>query len=280
MDDLVSLRDLRVLGRHGVSAEEQAVAQEFAVDVECPTDAATAAASDDLADALDYRRLRDVAEAVIGGPPRRLVETLAEEIAQRVLGELDRPWVRVRVTKLRPGTIAGRAGVEVTRRRAGAAGAGAASVEDTRRTSAEDARPRSDLDGARRATALRPPIELHVPDFGPVKDFYGRLGFRVEREEAGDDGYLVMRRGTIALAFWSGSAAVARHSFFGRFPVGTPRGVGVEIIVEVEDVEALYEAVRASLRVVAPLQRRPWGARDFRLEDPFGYYLRITERAP
>ncbi|MDO8563130.1 MAG: dihydroneopterin aldolase [Candidatus Limnocylindria bacterium] len=246
MEDLVSLRDLRVHGRHGVSAEEQATAQEFAVDVECPTDAATAAASDDLADALDYRRLRDIAEAVIGGPPRQLVETLAEEIAERVRRELDRPWARVRVAKLRPGTIAGRASVEVTR-------------------------------GAR---AVRPPVELHVPDFGPVRDFYGRLGFVVEREEAGDDGYLVMRRGANALAFWPGNAAVTGHSFFGRFPAGTPRGIGVEIIVEVEDVEALYEKVRGFLRVVAPLRRRPWGVRDFRLEDPFGYYLRITERAP
>ena len=264
MEDLVSVRDLRVHGKHGVSVDEQAVAQEFAVDVECPTDAATAAASDDLADALDYRRLRDVVEAVIGGPPRRLVETIAEELAERVLRELHRPWVRVRVTKLQPGTIPGRASVEVTRHQ----------------TNAEGSRPRSDPEDARRRTAVRPPIELHVPDFGLVKDFYGRLGFGVEREEAGDDGYLIMRRGQTAIAFWSGSAAVARHSFFGRFPAATPRGVGVEIIVEVEDVEALYEKVRGSMPVVAPLRRRPWGARDFRLEDPFGYYLRITERAP
>ena len=269
MEDLVSLRDLRVHGRHGVSAEEQAIVQEFAVDVECPTDAATAAASDDIADALDYGRLRDVAEAVIGGPSRRLIETLAEDIAGRVLGELDRPWVRVRVTKLRPGTIPGRASVEVTRHRT--------SVEGARGTSAEGARPRSGLEDARRGAAARPPIELHVPDFGPVKDFYGRLGFGVEREEAGDDGYLVMRRGTSALAFWPGSAAVVRHSFFGRFPAATRRGVGVEVIIEVEDVEALHEDARQFARIVSPLERRPWGVRDFRIEDPFGYYLRITE---
>ena len=279
MEDLVSLRDLRVHGRHGVGAEEQAVAQEFAVDVECPTDAAAAAASDDLADALDYRRLRDIAEAVIGGPPRRLVETLADELAERVRRELARPWARVRVTKLRPGTIAGRASVEVTRG-AGAEGARGATAKVTPGASVEDARRRSSLDDGRRGAAARPPVELHVPDFGPVKDFYGRLGFGIEREEAGDDGYLVMRRGAGTLAFWPGSAAVTRHSFFGRFPAGTPRGVGVEIVIEVEDIEALYEEVRALVRVVAPLRRRPWGARDFRLEDPFGYYLRITERAP
>jgi len=29
--------------------------------------------------------------------------------------------------------------------------------------------------------------------------------------------------------------------------------------------------------VVEPLRMRPWGARDFRIADPFGYYLRITE---
>lgn len=272
MEDVVSLSDLRAHGRHGVSDDEQATVQEFAVDLACPTDAAAAAASDDVADALDYRRLRDVAEAVICGPPRRLVETLAEEIAERIVRELDRPWARVRVTKLRPGTIAGRASVEVTRRRAG--------VEGARGTRAEGARRQAGPDDVRDGAAVRPPIELHVPDFGPVKAFYGRLGFGVEREDAGDDGYLVMRRGEAAIAFWPGSAAVARHSFFGRFPAGTPRGVGVEVIIEVSDVDAIYAAARAAGGVVTPPRMRPWGARDFRMEDPFGYYLRITERAP
>ena len=52
---------------------------------------------------------------------------------------------------------------------------------------------------------------------------------------------------------------------------------GVEIVIEVADVAALYESARGFAEIVAPLERRPWGARDFRVADPFGFYLRITE---
>lgn len=122
-------------------------------------------------------------------------------------------------------------------------------------------------------------IELHVDDFAAAKAFYGMLGFEVAREEplAGKAGYLVMRRGGNVLCFWPGNAAVYQQSYFQRFPADTPRGYGVEIVVMVEDVARLYEAVRDRLPVVGELRPRPWGARDFRLVDPCGYYLRITE---
>lgn len=45
----------------------------------------------------------------------------------------------------------------------------------------------------------------------------------------------------------------------------------------VADIDALYERARPFARIVDELRDRPWGARDFRLEDPFGYYLRISE---
>lgn len=117
MDDRVRLSRLRLRGIHGVDPAERDTPQEFLVDIECPVDAARAAAADDLAATLDYRRLRDIAAAIIGGPLRALIETLAEEIARRVLNELAVPWVRVRVTKPRPGTIEGEASVEVHRER-------------------------------------------------------------------------------------------------------------------------------------------------------------------
>lgn len=247
MEDRIILSDLRLWGRHGVDAREQAVAQEFAVEIECPTDARRAAQRDDLAAAFDYRRLVEVAGRVIGGTPRQLVETLAEEIAEAALATLKVAWVRVRVTKVRPGSIPGRASVELTRPK------------------------------GLRATRRHPPVELHVPDFALVKQFYGHLGFRVTRQEPGPSGYLVLALERNVLAFWPGDRSVAAHSFFGRFPADAPRGLGIEIILEVDDVEALYAEARRFAQVLAPLQQRSWGARDFRIEDPFGYYLRITD---
>ncbi len=43
-------------------------------------------------------------------------------------------------------------------------------------------------------------------------------------------------------------------------------------------VRWLNATVPAGWPLAADLQARPWGVRDFRLLDPAGYYLRITER--
>ena len=66
---------------------------------------------------------------------------------------------------------------------------------------------------------------------------------------------------------------------FTRARLAAARGAGVEIVLEVEDVDAAFDAAeRAAARVVEPLRDRPWGLRDFRVVDPDGYYLRITHR--
>lgn len=244
MDDRVILIDLRMHGSHGLGDDERARPQEFAVTMECPTDATRAAASDAIGDALDYRRLRSIAAEVIGGPSRHLLETLANEIASRILTELAPGWIRVRVTKLAPPGFEGAAAVEVRRTRDG---------------------------------EVPVSVELHVPDFAPVRSFYGRLGFTAVRDEPGPDGYLVLRHQRNAIAFWPGSDAIGSHPFFSLHPAGTAPGHGVEIIVTTSDLDALYERAKELGAIVEPMRMRPWGVRDFRIADPFGYYLRITE---
>jgi lactoylglutathione lyase len=118
-------------------------------------------------------------------------------------------------------------------------------------------------------------IELHVPDFKKAIEFYSRLGFKlVWRTED----YLVMKRERSVLNFYGGSEKVYAHSYFGRFEKTTKRGYGVEIIIPVYRVERFYNSVRKFAKVVQPLKLKKWGRRDFRIVDPFGFYLRITER--
>ncbi len=122
-------------------------------------------------------------------------------------------------------------------------------------------------------------VELHVPDLRAAKAFYRRFRFTVVREETSDDadGYLVMRRGSSLLLFWGGTEAVGEHEYFRRFRNVRKRGYGVELVIPVDDLDAAYRAAVAARCVVAEPRIRAWGARDFRAEDPFGFYLRFTE---
>lgn len=247
--DRIVLTGIRALGRHGVHDEERRHPQGFEVEIACSTDASAAAAADDIGATIDYVRLRDIAVAEIEGPSCRLVETLAERIARRILDEVGPAWVRARVTKLRPPGMGSPASVEVERWRLGV-----------------------HLPSA--------PIELHVPDFDRAKRFYGGLGFAVVREEPAEsaDGYLVMAHGADVLRFWPGTEAVGRHPYFGRYPPTTKRGYGVEIVLTFEDLDATFARARELGTIVESMRLRSWGLRDFRMEDPYGFYVRCTER--
>ncbi|BBG05170.1 MULTISPECIES: dihydroneopterin aldolase [Pseudonocardia] len=90
MSDRIELRGLRVYGRHGVFEHERRDGQEFVVDLVVHADLAAAAASDDLADTLDYGALAQLAAAVVGGPPRNLIESVAGAVADSVLDSDER----------------------------------------------------------------------------------------------------------------------------------------------------------------------------------------------
>lgn len=123
-------------------------------------------------------------------------------------------------------------------------------------------------------------LELHVPDFKKVKDYYGKLGFKVvwERKPEGLKGYLILKMDKNILCFWSGNKYVYDNPYFKRFPKTTKRGYGVEIVIMVDDIESYYAKVKDFANVVEELVLQPWGLKDFRIEDPFGYYLRITSK--
>jgi len=71
------------------------------------------------------------------------------------------------------------------------------------------------------------------------------------------------------------------HGYFTRWRLAQERGLGSEIVLEVDDIQADYQGVRVSgYPITEELQDRPWGLIDFRIVDPDGYYLRITARNP
>jgi len=123
-------------------------------------------------------------------------------------------------------------------------------------------------------------VELHVPDFQIAKDFYGKLGFKVAREQKSEEkkkNYLVMQRGKTILCFYPGNDVVWEQSYFKNFPKDTKRGFGVELVISADDIDKLYQTAKQFAKIVGELKVKHWGKKDFRLEDPFGFYIRFTE---
>ncbi len=85
MSDRISLRGMRFLGRHGVTLEERMEPQPIEVDVELETDLVAPAASDELADTIDYSAVFELVQGIVEGRSYRLIEALAGEIAAALL---------------------------------------------------------------------------------------------------------------------------------------------------------------------------------------------------
>jgi dihydroneopterin aldolase len=97
--DYVSVRDLSVRAVIGVHAWEREIEQTLLVSVDMATDVRKAAASDDLADALDYSAVAETIAAVLREGRFRLIETAAERVAGRLLADFPLSWLRLELRK-------------------------------------------------------------------------------------------------------------------------------------------------------------------------------------
>jgi predicted enzyme related to lactoylglutathione lyase len=114
-------------------------------------------------------------------------------------------------------------------------------------------------------------VELFPADVGAFVDFYTRV-LRFELEADRRPGYAAVVRGATRI----GAAQASEQVDPGVR--GVPRGT--ELVLEVDDLDGEHAAVvAAGWPLAAGIEQQPWGLRDFRLFDPDGYYLRITERA-
>ena len=97
--DRIQLEGMVFRGRHGVRPAEREEPQEFKVDIKVEADLLASGRNDRVEETVDYRPVYAIAKSVIEGESAKLIETLAQRIAERVL-ELDRVvGVSVRVEK-------------------------------------------------------------------------------------------------------------------------------------------------------------------------------------
>jgi lactoylglutathione lyase len=117
-------------------------------------------------------------------------------------------------------------------------------------------------------------FEIFPDDLNATVDFYMRvLSFRLtaDRRDQRDE-YVSPQRGSVRVGAVRRVVPDVRAA---RLPPA-----GVELVLEVDDVVAERDRVTAAGWPLAEdLQDRPWGLKDFRILDPAGYYLRITDRA-
>ena len=113
--DKIFLDELRIETIIGIWDWERKIRQTVIVDLEMSADIAKAAASDEVEDTLNYKKVAKRVQQFVGESSFQLVETLAERIAAIIRDEFGVAWVRVRVHK--PGAIRGSkdVGVEIER---------------------------------------------------------------------------------------------------------------------------------------------------------------------
>lgn len=123
MSDRLLLEGMEFYGYHGDIEAERALGGRYAVDVELDVDLGTAGRSDALGDTVDYVRCFQLVRDVVETRQYRLLEGLAQAIADELLGAGRVDGVRVRVSKQPPVRGGFRSfAVAIERRRAAAEG--------------------------------------------------------------------------------------------------------------------------------------------------------------
>jgi 7,8-dihydroneopterin aldolase/epimerase/oxygenase len=117
-DDVIFLRGLEVECVIGFIEWERRVKQTVVLDLELPVDCARAAVRDEVDDTVDYKTIAKRVVTFVSASEFKLVETMAERLAQVLLAEFPLPWIRLSINK--PGAIRGSrdVGVRIERRRA------------------------------------------------------------------------------------------------------------------------------------------------------------------
>ena len=122
--------------------------------------------------------------------------------------------------------------------------------------------------------SVRLQVNLAVKDLQVSAAFYTEtFGFK---ELSNDPGYILLQRNELVLGLKTDE--LLWYPDPGEQPVESlTRGVGVELVLEISDIGQFHAKMQqAGVAIREPLTEQPWGATDFRMLDPDGYYWRIT----
>ena len=113
--DIIFLREVRLDARIGIYKREKTITQTVELDLELALPDERVFKSGKVADTIDYAVVVERIRSVLVEQHYGLVETLAEHVAQILIGEFHSPWVRVSIAKVGAQRHARRVGVVIER---------------------------------------------------------------------------------------------------------------------------------------------------------------------
>lgn len=115
--DIIFLREIRLDARIGIYKREKTITQKLELDLDIALPDERVFNSGKVADTIDYAVVIERIRVALLEQHHGLVESLAEHVAQILLGEFHAPWVRVSIAKIGAQRDARRVGVVIERGR-------------------------------------------------------------------------------------------------------------------------------------------------------------------
>jgi FolB domain-containing protein len=99
MERTIEIRGLEIFTRLGVPEEEREVPQRILIDLQFASENQPDELNDELSLTVDYHAVSRRADEIAGERPRKLIETLADELAALLSKEFQLRWIDVTIRK-------------------------------------------------------------------------------------------------------------------------------------------------------------------------------------
>ncbi len=100
--DYIHVKDMEFYGYHGVLPEETKLGQRFRVTLSIASNLQHAGETDNLDHTVSYAEVYEVCKEIVEGTPFKLIEAVAEKIAQEILKTFQAYVSGIRVEVIKP----------------------------------------------------------------------------------------------------------------------------------------------------------------------------------
>lgn len=100
--DYIHVRDMEFYGYHGVLPEETKLGQRFRITASVAVELQDAGMADDITYTVNYAKIYEICEQIAEGEPFRLIETVAETIATKIMDAFPAIVQGTRVEVIKP----------------------------------------------------------------------------------------------------------------------------------------------------------------------------------